>query len=125
VDLRAGANTRMKPYYLIIGLLIFVFAQVGTWYQCNYQFYNDWVSKHPLQMSLLGVPISIMYIYSTKLIGIAFNFELWPIRLIGFAIGIFVFSYLTWKVGGQSLTSKHAVCLTLAFIILSIQIFWK
>ena len=76
-------------------------------------------------MSLLGIPISIFYIYSTKYVGIAFNFQLWPIRLIGFAIGIAVFSFLTWKIGGQSLTAKHAVCLSLAFIILLIQILWK
>ena len=115
----------MKIGYLLLGVLIFIFAQVGTWYQINYQFYNEWVSKNIFYMSLLGIPISILYIYSTKYVGIAFNFQLWPIRLIGFAIGIFVFSFLTWKIGGQSLTAKHAVCLSLALIILLIQILWK
>ena len=115
----------MKLDYLLLGILIFILAQIGTWFQTNYQFYNEWVSKNILYMSLLGIPISILYIYSTKYVGIAFNFQLWPIRLIGFAIGIFVFSFLTWKIGGQSLTAKHAVCLSLALIILLIQILWK
>ena len=115
----------MKLDYLIVGILLFILAQVSTWFQTNYQFYNEWVSRNVFFMSLLGVPISILYIYSTKYVGMAFNYQLWPIRLIGFAIGIFVFSFLTWKIGGQSLTAKHAVCLALAFIILSIQIFWK
>ena len=115
----------MKLDYFLIGILLFIFAQVGTWFQTNYQFYNEWVSKNIFYMSLLGIPISILYIYSTKYVGIAFNFQLWPIRLIGFAIGIFVFSFLTWKIGGQSLTAKHAVCLSLALIILLIQILWK
>ncbi len=108
----------MKIGYLLLGILIFTFAQVGTWFQTNYQFYNEWVSKNIFYMSLLGIPISILYIYSTKYVGIAFNFQLWPIRLIGFAIGIFVFSFLTWKIGGQSLNIKNGVCLALAFIIL-------
>ena len=115
----------MKIGYLLLGILIFILAQIGTWFQTNYQFYNEWVSKNILYMSLLGLPISIMYIYSTKYVGIAFNYQLWPIRLIGFAVGIFVFSFLTWKIGGQSLTAKHAVCLSLAIIILLIQILWK
>ena len=115
----------MKIGYLLLGILIFILAQIGTWFQTNYQFYNEWVSKNILYMSLLGLPISVMYIYSTKYVGIAFNYQLWPIRLIGFAVGIFVFSFLTWKIGGQSLTAKHAVCLSLALIILLIQILWK
>ena len=115
----------MKLDYLLLGILIFILAQIGTWFQTNYQFYNEWVSKNILYMSLLGLPISVMYIYSTKYVGIAFNYQLWPIRLIGFAVGIFVFSFLTWKIGGQSLTAKHAVCLSLALIILLIQILWK
>jgi len=115
----------MKLSYFLLGIFLFLLAQVGTWYQTNYQFYNEWISKHPFHMALLGVPISVLYIYSTKYVGVAFDYQLWPIRLIGFAIGIFVFSFLTWKIGGQLLTAKHAVCLVLAFIILSIQIFWK
>ena len=115
----------MKFDYFLIGIFLFILAQVGTWFQTNYQFYNEWVSKNVFFMSLLGVPISILYIYSTKYVGMAFNYQLWPIRLIGFAIGIFVFSFLTWKIGGQSLTAKHAVCLSLALIILLIQILWK
>ena len=115
----------MKLDYFLIGIFLFILAQAATWFQTNYQFYNEWVSKNIFYMSLLGIPISILYIFSTKYVGIAFNFQLWPIRLIGFAIGIFVFSFLTWKIGGQSLNIKNGVCLALAFIILSIQIFWK
>ena len=115
----------MKLDYLLLGILIFILAQIGTWFQTNYQFYNEWVSTNILYMSLLGIPISILYIYSTKYVGTAFNFQLWPIRFIGFAVGTAVFSFLTWKIGGQSLTAKHAVCLSLALIIVLIQILWK
>ena len=66
----------MKLDYFLIGIFLFILAQVGTWFQTNYQFYNEWVSKNIFYMSLLGIPISILYIYSTKYVGIAFNFQL-------------------------------------------------
>ena len=48
---------------LIQGTLLFLLGQVLVWYQINGQFISDWIKERPLVMSLMGVPISFVYIY--------------------------------------------------------------
>ena len=45
-------------------------------------------------MSFLGIPISYIYIYATDYTVQAFDGNLWPQRLIGFAMGIVSFAFL-------------------------------
>ena len=56
---------------------------------------------------------------------IAFNGEIWPSRLIGFAIGIIVFSLMSHFIFKEPLTPKTLTCLGLGAVILLIQILWK
>ena len=55
----------------------------------------------------------------------AFNGEMWPQRLIGFAMGMIAFAVLTWFHLNQAITLKTAVTLALAVAIVVIQIMWK
>ena len=110
---------------LITGTLLFLFAQILVWYQINGQFLSDWIKSHPLIMSLMGIPISYLYIVATKDLVIAFDGELWPQRLIGFAMGMIAFAFLTWFHLNETLTAKTAVTLALAAAIVLIQVFWK
>ena len=110
---------------LIRGTLLFLFAQVLVYYQINGQFLTDWIKERPLTMSLLGVPISFIYIYATKDLVEAFNGDLWPQRLIGFSMGMIAFAFLTWIHFHQAITLKTAVTLALATAIVVIQIIWK
>jgi hypothetical protein len=86
---------------------------------------SDWMKQHPLTMSLLGVPISYVYIYATKYLVEAFNGDLWPQRLIGFSMGMMAFAFLTFIHFNQAITLKTAVTLALATAIVVIQIVWK
>ena len=110
---------------LITGTLLFLLGQVLVWYQINGQFLSDWIKSHPLIMSLLGIPISYVYIVATRDLVIAFDGELWPQRLIGFSMGMIAFAFLTWFHLNQAITAKTAVTLALAAAIVLIQVFWK
>jgi len=76
-------------------------------------------------MSLMGIPISYIYLYATEWTVKGFDGELWPGRLIGFATGMVAFAALTWLHMNQSITPKTAVTLALATAIVVIQIVWK
>ena len=110
---------------LISGTLLFLLGQILVWYQVNGQFISDWIKSHPLVMSLMGVPVSLVYIYATRHLVEAFNGDLWPQRLIGFSMGMFTFAFLTWFHLNQAITLKTAVTLALATAIVVIQIIWK
>jgi hypothetical protein len=110
---------------LIRGTLLYLIASTIVWYQINGQFLTDWIKQHPLTMSLLGIPISYVYIYATKDLVEAFDGDLWPQRLIGFSMGMVAFAFLTWVHFQQPITLKTAVTLALAIAIVVIQIVWK
>ena len=110
---------------LIRGTLLFLLGQTLVWYQINGQFLTDWIKERPLTMSLLGIPISYVYIYATRDLVNAFNGDLWPQRLIGFSMGMIAFAFLTWIHFQQAITLKTAVTLALATAIVVIQIIWK
>jgi hypothetical protein len=112
--------------YIIRGTLLYLIASTIVMVSNNNgQFLTDWIKQHPLTMSLLGVPISYVYIYATKDLVEAFDGDLWPQRLIGFSMGMVAFAFLTWIHFQQAITLKTAVTLALATAIVVIQIVWK
>ena len=76
--------------YIVITIALFLLNNVLIWYQLNSQLVWDWAkgTKSMWIMSLLGIPISIMFWYATK-----FGYEgfttLWQVRLLGFAVSMF------------------------------------
>jgi len=110
---------------LITGTLLFLLGQTLVWYQINGQFLSDWIKQRPILMSFMGIPISYVYIYATQYLVEAFDGELWPQRLIGFAMGMIAFAVLTFIHLNQAITLKTAVTLALAVAIVVIQIIWK
>jgi multidrug transporter EmrE-like cation transporter len=76
-------------------------------------------------MSLMGIPLSLLYIQSVKHLVLHFEGQLWPSRLLGFAIGAIVFTAMSWMWFKEPLTLKTLVCLGLAVCIMLIQLFWK
>jgi len=110
---------------LIQGTLLFLLGQILVWYQINGQFISDWVKERPLVMSLMGVPISFVYIYATQYLVEAFDGDMWPQRLIGFSMGMIAFAFLTWLHLNQGITLKTGITLILAITIVLIQILWE
>ena len=126
VDDEAYGNVRvMNIQKLISGTLLFLMGQILVWYQVNGQFLSEWIKQRPFIMSLMGVPVSFVYIYATQYLVEAFDGDMWPQRLIGFSTGMFAFAILTYIHLNQAITLKTAVTLALATAIVVIQIVWK
>jgi hypothetical protein len=76
-------------------------------------------------MTLLGVPVGYLVILASREMVSLYNGETWPNRIIGFSIGVIVFSFMAWLILKEPMTTKTLICLSLSFVILLIQLFWK
>ena len=109
----------------IIGLLYGLAAQILTFIQLQGQFKYQWAKDNPFLMACMGIPLSLLYIGSVKHMVAHFEGQLWPSRLMGFAIGAIVFTFMSWAWFREPFSLKTIVCLGLALGILLIQLFWK
>lgn len=105
----------------LITIAILFSTQIIVWFQLNGQLVWKWFKDHPFLLAVLGLPISMLFIYTTKLGYPAFNNQLWPIRLLGFATGMISFPIITWLMLGEGLTIKTIISMILAMIIMVIQ----
>ena len=108
-----------------IGVGIFLFVHIITWFQLNGQFFSEWFKNNNFILALGGIPISLLYIYGTKYCYDGFDGLVWPGRFIGFACGTVVFAVLASLVLNEGLTAKTGVSLIMATFLVGIQIFWK
>ena len=115
----------MNYKLILISCVIFFIAQLMVWFQLNGQFVWKWFDKNPILLSLIGVPISYLFIVATKYGYIGFEGLLWPQRLVVFALGIVSFAFCTYWFLGEALNMKTQVSLTLAVILCCIQVFWR
>ena len=109
---------------LINGMLIGALAQIITFVQLQGQIRWPWVKDNPLIVVLLGLPISYLFMNSTRLFNEATG-ATWPGRLIGQSIGIVVFATMSWLLFKEPVTTKTTMCIILALCVILIQIFWK
>lgn len=112
-------------FRLAIGMVVCTIAQAITFFQLQGSTKFEWLKNNYLGMVLLGIPISMLFMYSVKNLVIAFDGQLWPSRLIGFGIGAIVFTILSWAVFHEPITVKTWISLFLALAILLLQIFLK
>jgi hypothetical protein len=110
---------------ILFSIFLAAFAQSLSYLQLQGQFINPWMKKNIGVMVLLGLPISYILIKFTKICADGFGGEVWPGRLIGFAVGAIVFAILSYFIMKEPLNLKTILCLFLSAIILVIQIFWK
>ena len=114
----------MNSKYILLTLGIFLLNNVLIWYQLNSQLVWEWAKgyKSMLLMSLLGVPISILFWYATKWGYIGFG-NLWAVRFMGFATSMLTFPIMTYFYLGEPMSLKTLLTLGLAIIIMIIQLF--
>jgi len=115
----------MDKEKLLIGIIFGVIAQILTFFQLQGQLKYEWFKNHYWLVVLIGIPVSMLFMYSVKNIVLAYGGEMWPSRLIGFSIGTIVFTYFSWSLFGEPLTIKTIICLILSFSILGVQLFMK
>ena len=114
---------------LINSFLIFLglatLAHLGVWFQINAQFISPKFKNNTVLLTLVGIPISFLWITATRYGVAAFDGKLWPQRLIAFSIGIVLYTILTMLFFGEKFEARTVVSLVLAFSIVFVQVFWK
>ena len=107
------------------GFIFGLIAQILTFIQLQGQMKYDFLKNNLWFTAFLGVPISLLFMFSVRNLVTAYNGEMWPSRLIGFGIGVIVFAIMSYYMFKEPITPKTLVCLGLASIILLIQLIWK
>jgi multidrug transporter EmrE-like cation transporter len=110
--------------HVVYALLLSIIAQIISFIQLQGQMAWKFPKENPYIMMLLGLPISLIFIKTTKVFNQHFDAN-WPGRLIGFGVGVIVFTIMSWIIFREPVSLKTAICLLLAFTIVSLQIFWK
>jgi multidrug transporter EmrE-like cation transporter len=110
---------------MIKGFIYGLIAQVITFLQLQGQLKYEVLKNNTWFVVLLGLPISYLFMISVKHFVTAFDGQIWPSRLIGFGIGVVVFSLMSYWLFKEPLTPKTLVCLGLGSLIVLIQILWK
>lgn len=110
---------------LLKGILFGFIAQVLTFFQLQGQLRYNFFKEHWFLTACMGIPISLLFMWSVKNFVTWADGAIWPSRLVGFSIGIIVFSLMSYFLFKEPLTLKTIVCLILGLIIMGIQIFWK
>ena len=112
-----------KSHYIILTIILFFVNNIIIWYQLNGQlvwdFWKSW--KGIVVMLLMGIPISGLFYLATKWGYDGFG-TLWPVRFLGFATSMMTFPLMTWLYLGEVMTLKTIVTLTLAVIIMLLQL---
>ena len=111
--------------HIFYGIVWGVLAQILTFLQLQGQLKYEWFKNHLYIVMFMGIPISFMFMQSVKHFVLAFGGEIWPSRLIGFGIGVTIFTVMSEVMFKEPFTLKTAVCLFLGLLIILVQIFWK
>ena len=107
---------------MVITMILFFLNNILIWYQLNSQLVWDWAktSKAMWFSALLGVPISLFFLYATK-IGYEGFGNLWSVRFLGFATSMLTFPIMTYFYLGEVVTLKTAITILLAIVIMILQ----
>jgi len=107
---------------MVTTMMIFFLTNVVIWFQLNSQLVWEW-AKGPKAMwfsALLGIPISLMFWWATRIGYEAFG-NLWSIRFMGFATSMLTFPVMTYFYLGEVVTLKTSITILLAIVIMILQ----
>ena len=110
---------------IIYGMLFGLLGQVGSFMQLQGAMKLGWYPKYFWPVLFMSIPLSWLYLKSVEHFVAAFDGQLWPSRLIGFGLGITIFSIMSHYLFKEPFTPKTIVCIGLGLIIIGIQILWK
>lgn len=112
-------------FYIGAGAALAVLAQIGAWFQHNLQFKFPKYDESWWGWYALSVPLTYVFVLSTKYHYKGYGESVWAGRFAGFAIGIIVYAALIQIFFDEKFTTKIAVQIALCFVILAVQAFWK
>lgn len=112
----------IKIFY---GVLFGLLGQLFSFIQLQGAIKYNWHGKYMWLILLSSIPTSWVFIKSVTFLVQGFGGEIWPSRLIGFAIGICVFTSLSMILFKEEFTLKTIISIFLAFAILLVQLLMK
>ena len=110
---------------ILFGILWGLAAQILTFLQLQGQLKYNFLKQNIWFTVLMGIPISFMFMQSVKNFVLAFDGQIWPSRLLGFGLGVIVFSGMSYFLFKEPFTAKTGICLFLGLLIILTQLFWK
>jgi len=116
---------KLNWYYIFLGFLVTIVAQVGAWFQHNLQFKNPKYDETWWGMYAMAIPLTYVFILATKYNVIGYGGSIWGARFVGFALGMFIYAILIQIYFKEPFTLKIVVQLLLCFSILGVQAFMK
>tara|TARA_R100001163_G_scaffold41409_1_gene31342 strand:+ start:296 stop:652 length:357 start_codon:yes stop_codon:yes gene_type:complete len=116
---------KLNWYYIFLGFVVTVIAQIGAWFQHNLQFKDPKYDETWWGMYALAIPLTYVFILATKYNVVGYGGSIWGARFVGFALGMLVYAIMIQIFFKEPFTIKIAVQLLLCFTILAVQAFWK
>ena len=110
---------------ILMGILFGGLAQIGTFMQLQGSYRYGWYEKYYWIVIMSSVPLGWLYIKSVNYFIKGFGGQIWPSRLIGFGVGVIVFTIMTLLLFKEPLNLKNSLCLGLGFCIILVQLFLK
>jgi hypothetical protein len=110
---------------IIIGILFGILGQIGTFLQLQGSYKYGWYEKYQWIVILASLPLGWLYIQSVNSFIAGFGGQIWPSRLLGFGIGVIIFTLMSHFLFKEPLSLKNGLCLGLGFVIVFIQLFVK
>jgi hypothetical protein len=88
---------------LLLGILFGILAQVLVFFQIQGSLKYPFLQNNQWLVLLSGIPITWLFVESVKYIFDWSGGQLWPGRLIGFSIGIVVFTAMSILLFGEGI----------------------
>lgn len=108
---------------IFLGIIFGLMGQIGTFMQLQASYKYGWYQKYPLAVILASVPLGWLYIKSVNNLIEGSGGQIFISRLLGFSIGIVVFTVMSISLFNETPTLKTVLCIFLAFLIVLIQLF--
>jgi hypothetical protein len=117
-------NAPINWYYVLLGFIVTVIAQLGAWVQHNLQFKYPKLDETFWGWYVLAIPLTYVFVLATKYNVLGFG-SIWGARFVGFAIGMMVYAIMIQIYFKEPFTYKIALQLFLCFAIIFVQGYLK
>ena len=114
-----------KNILLLKGLVQIILGSVLTYIQFQGHYKYKFFQQNDYIAILLGIPASALFLWSVKNLVPAFDGQMWPSRMLSFAVSIVIFAFMTKIWFDESISIKTGISLFLSVCIILVQLFWK
>ena len=85
---------KLNWYYIFLGFVVTIIAQIGAWFQHNLQFKNPKYDETWWGMYAMAIPLTYVFILATKYNVVGYGGSIWGARFVGFALGMLVYAIM-------------------------------